>query len=420
MSQVISPDQALALVLERAHHSVTETESVALESALGRRIAAAIVALEPWPTTDRSAMDGFACATGGAGIEAGTAFPVVGEALAGHPFTGGLSDGQAVRIMTGGVVPAGADVVVPVEDSSGYEGGTVEVQAAFSAGANIRPEGSEIAVGDELLAAGTRIRGAEVSALATLGRVKVDVLRRPSVAILATGDEVVPIDTVPDLHQVRDSNAWALAAQTVTAGGIARRLGVAADAAADLGTRIRSGLDNADILLTIGGVSKGTHDLVHGTLRELGVETVFHGISLKPGKPLFFGVKPAGEGAATRPTFVFGLPGNPASASTTFDLFVRPALLRLAGSRADLATRALLPLAAGAVFKSNWRTQAVPARRVVNAAGEAELVLGATRPSGDPFGLCEGDGYALLPGGETPDGLGRGPVPFVPFDVEGT
>ncbi|MCA8941008.1 MAG: molybdopterin molybdotransferase MoeA, partial [Planctomycetes bacterium] len=226
MSQLITMEEALGRIRERASVS-TDTQSAPIECAVGRRIADDLRADGPWPVTDRSAMDGFACATGGAGIAPNSVWPVVGAALAGHPFDAALETGQAVRIMTGGVVPEGADTVVKVEDTSGFEGEKVTVTIAVAAGSNIRARGSEIEAGTVLVPRGARIRWAEIGALAVLGRSNVQVVRRPCVGVLATGDEVVPIDREPLPHQVRDSNAWSLAAQVEEVGGEAVRLGIA-------------------------------------------------------------------------------------------------------------------------------------------------------------------------------------------------
>jgi molybdopterin molybdotransferase len=371
-------------------------ESVALARAHGRHLGEAVVSDVDWPATDRSAMDGFALCAGD-GLPSGTRRRVCGESLAGRPFDGELPQQAAVRIMTGAVVPAGADTVVPVEQTSGFEGSDVELRAAVRAGLNIRRAGSELRAGQQVMAAGLRIRAAEIGALAVLGRSEVAVSRRPRVAIVATGDEVVSVDRTPLPHQVRDSNSWAIAAQVEESGAIAERLGVARDDADALAELLQQGLQ-ADVLLTIGGVSKGTHDLVHGTLERLGVVAEFHGIDLKPGKPTFFG-RTGGGGA--RIVSVFGLPGNPASCFTVFDLLVRPLLLRLLGEEpAPPATRARL----SGTFRPNARMQAAPAalrRR------ESELVaeLLPPSPSGDPFGLLGADGYALLPEDSRPETL---------------
>ena len=393
MQTVMELEAAVRAVLELAAPS-SAFEQVPLAEARTRRLAIDLTSAEPWPSTDRSAMDGFAIAGAGDAV-VGQEFPVVGEALAGNPFPGELRPGEAVRIMTGAVVPAGAVLVAKVEDTSGFDGvdgdrTRVRLDLAQSRGANIRPRGSELAAGAVVLRAGTLLRAAEIGVLAVLGIVAVPVLRRPRVAIVSTGDEVVDAASEPEPHQVRDSNSWALAAQCAECGAVGERFGIVPDDRAALRASFARGLE-ADVLLTIGGVSKGTHDLVHGTLAELGVREVFHGVKLKPGKPTFFGVREQGG----RRTFVFGLPGNPASTFATFDLFVAPLLARLLGG----TTPELHARLDGAVPRSNARTQAVPARLVAGADGSLTAVLTRVRPSGDPFGLCEGDVHAIVPAG---------------------
>ncbi len=394
MAQAITLEAARGLVSTVPVGSAP-VESVPLENALGRFLATDVCAEGPWPTTDRSAMDGFAVVAG-AGLAAGTGLPVVGESLAGAPFAGALAAGQAIRIMTGAVVPPGADAVVPVEQTSGFGGAVVELRHAVAAGQNVRARGSEVAAGERLLAQGQRLGPAAIGALAVLGRMQVPVFRRPVVAIVATGDEVVPADRVPLPHQVRESNSWALAAQVQQCGAVAHRFGIAPDEPAALRGLLERGLAQADLLLTIGGVSKGTHDLVHGTLAELGVAAVFHGIDLKPGKPTFFGRRDAAVGAR----FVFGLPGNPASTFTVFDLLVRPLLRRLCGGRGPAAP-VHVPLGRSS-WRANARLQAVPARLVADADGALAAAMAPPSPSGDPFSLLHGDCYVLVPPGVRP------------------
>jgi molybdopterin molybdotransferase len=405
MAETISLADATSKVLAACSSHVS-TEDVALDDSLGRRLAVEVRATEPWPSADRSAMDGYAVVAGAAGLPAGSELAVAGESLAGHPFAGAVAPGQAIRIMTGGVVPPGADAVVAVEDTSGFGGPTVGVRQAVRRGQNIRPRGSEVQAGQVLIAAGSRIRAAEIGALAVLGMVRVSVFRRPQVAILSTGDEVVDVERVPAEHQVRNSNAHALAAQVRECGGEPVSLGIARDDPAELRARIDERLARADVLLTIGGVSKGTHDLVHGTLAAAGVRAVFHGIELKPGKPTFFGLH---DGAGRR-RYVFGLPGNPASCFTVFDLLVQPLLARTSGAPAREAWRARL---AGARPRSNSREQAIPGRLVAAADGGLLAQLEPPRPSGDPFSLLHGDGYALLPARIEPQGLAA--VEFRPY-----
>jgi molybdopterin molybdotransferase len=372
-------------------------ERVPLATARGRALALDVRTECAWPATDRSAMDGFALAVGDAPLPAGVELPVVGESLAGKPFAGALPSGQAIRIMTGAVVPTGADTVVPVEQTSGFGGATVRLTADVRAGLNIRRRGSEAAAGAVVLRAGDRVRAAEVGVLAALGHAEVAVRGRPRVAIVATGDEVVPVEASPAPHQVRESNSWATAAQAEECGAAPTRLGVAPDEPAALRALLQRGLDGADVLVTIGGISKGTHDLVHGTLQELGVRTEFHGLDLKPGKPTYFGVLDRSDGSRT---WVFGLPGNPASSFTVFDLLVRPLLAALQG-RAPGEWRAHAA-AGGTPWQPNSRLQAIPAKLAIDEHGAAVAVLSTPSPSGDPFRLVDGDAFVLVPGHAQP------------------
>ena len=369
----------------------TRTELVPLGEAHGRVLARSVCTDGPWPATDRSAMDGFAVAAGDAGLPEGTALPVVGESLAGRPFGRQLRAGEAIRIMTGAVVPTGADAVVPVERSSGYEGEQVTFSARVEVGANIRRIGSERGAGVEVLAAGRRLDAAAIGALAVLGRHEVEVRARPAVAIVATGDEVVPVDATPLPHQVRESNSWALAAQVAECGGVAARRGIAPDDPDALRILLQQALVGADFVVTIGGISKGTHDLVHETLASLGVVDDFHGIKFKPGKPTYFGARQ--DGGATQ--YVFGLPGNPAASFTVFDLLVRPAIKRWSGS--DPGTWGTRVTLGDASWKTNWRAQAVRAELGRAADGSLCASLSGPSASGDPFSLLHGSCYALIP-----------------------
>lgn len=372
-------------------------ERVALLAASGRTLATEVCADGPWPATDRSAMDGFAIAVGKGGVLAGAQFEVVGESLAGRPFDALLATNKAIRIMTGAVVPEGASTVVPVEATSGYDGDVVTINSALASDRNIRRRGSERQAGTTVLAAGRRLRAAEIGVLAVLGHHQVEVRRRPKVAIVATGDEVVPVEQTPAPHQVRESNSWALAAQVHECGGVATRLGIAPDERVGLSEMLKTALADADVVLTIGGISKGTHDLVLETLEELGVQTDFHGIKLKPGKPTYFGLR---EDLGHK-QYVFGLPGNPASTFTVFDLLVRPALQRwLGGDAGEWGAR--VPLG-DSTWKPNRRLQAVPAQLVPDAAGNLTAQLAKPSPSGDPFSLLLGSCYALIPSGAKRD-----------------
>ena len=192
-------------------------------------------------------------------------------------------------------------------------------------------------------------------------------------------------------HQVRESNSWELAAQVADCGGVAARCGIAPDEPVGLRAMLEEALVDADFVLTIGGISKGTHDLVHETLRGLGVQTEFHGIKLKPGKPTYFGVRDQ----VGRQQYVFGLPGNPASTFTVFDLLVRPALKRWHGS--DPGAWGARVALADTTWKKNWRMQAIPAALVAGEDGRLAARMAKPSPSGDPFSLLTGACYALVP-----------------------
>jgi molybdopterin molybdotransferase len=394
MATTIDLNEARRRVLAEAPSPLAlagRRETVPLDEALGRSLAESIRCPGPWPATDRSAMDGFALR---AGAPAGAILRVVGEALAGRPSAAVLQPGEALRIMTGAVLPSGADAVARVEDSSGFDGfegdrGRVRIAVAVSPGANVRRCGSELGAGETVLRAGQLLRAAELGVLAVLGVGAVPVRVRPRVAILSTGDEVVDVASVPLPHQVRDSNSHALAAQCRECGAQPWRLGIAPDRRDGLRAMLERGLA-AEVLVTIGGISAGTHDLVAPLLAELGVREVFHGVQLKPGKPTYFGVLET----AGRRSWVFGLPGNPASAFTTFDLFVAPLLERLLGRE---PAAGLVARAAGSAPRANPRAQAIPARLATGPDGALVAQLRAVRTSGDPFGLLDADAHAIVP-----------------------
>ncbi|NOX57084.1 MAG: molybdopterin molybdotransferase MoeA, partial [Planctomycetes bacterium] len=243
-----------------------------------------------------------------------------------------VEPGEAIQIMTGAPVPDGADAVVPVEDSrieETPEGRFVRLTPSepVVAGLNVIRRGTSIRRGQAVLPVGRRLRPQELGALAEMGRAHVSVHRRPRVAILATGDELVPIDVTPGPGQIRNSNEMMLIAQVRRAGGEPISLGVARDDREDLRRHISEGL-RYDVLLLSGGVSAGKLDLVPTQLEAAGVRNVFHKVRVRPGKPLWFGIR--ADAPAAR-CYVFGLPGNPVSSMVCFELFVRMALRRLMG-----------------------------------------------------------------------------------------
>lgn len=295
-------------------------ELVSLDRARGRVLGRAITAGRDLPPWDNSAMDGFAVRA----ADVPGVLPVAGTVAAGHAPGATLAPGTAVRIMTGAPLPAGADAVVIREDAEELEGGARVRLAPARPGENVRRRGEDIAIGELALAAGTCLGAGEIGFLAALGCGLVHVARRPRVAILSTGDELVSVDVPPRPGQIVNSNLYALSAQVRDAGGVPVSAGIAPDHPDDLLPRIREALA-ADVLITSGGVSVGDFDFVKDALAAAGVRMDFWKVAMKPGKPLAFGVTVAGG-------LVFGLPGNPVSSMLGFELFVRPALLAMQGA----------------------------------------------------------------------------------------
>jgi molybdopterin molybdotransferase len=299
-------------------------ERIHISEALGRVLGTDIVARRDVPMHDNSAMDGFACRhadIAGASEESWRALRLIGESPAGRPFRGSVGPGQAVRILTGGMIPDGADTVVMVEDTA-VEGDEVRILADPGKRAHIRPRGEDVREGETVLHKGDIVRPPEIAMAATLGYAYVYVHQRPVVAILSTGDELVDVDEPFTVGKVICSNTYSLSAQVRDCGAISLSLGVARDDAHDQRNKLAEGL-RADVLVTSGGVSVGKYDLVKDTLAELGLKLKFWKVRMKPGKPVVFGEingKP-----------VFGLPGNPTSAMISFEQFVRPALLKMMG-----------------------------------------------------------------------------------------
>jgi molybdopterin molybdotransferase len=323
---MLTVDEALGLVLENVR-PVT-TREVALAEALGCLLAEAATSDVDSPPHDKSIVDGYAIRS--ADLSDGTAeLRVIEEVTAGRVPEHSVGPGSATRIMTGAPIPAGADMVVMVEKTRQLSPDTVRIEGAKPvAGANIARRGISMRCGDKVLAAGRGVlTPAEIGLLAEVGRARVAVVPRPHVAVLATGDELVPADAVPQNGQIRNSNGPMLSAFVTRSGGSAHDLGIARDDRDDLRRKIADGL-TFDALVLSGGVSAGVLDLVPGILAELGVVEVFHKVSLKPGKPIWFGTYTDGHGVV-KP--VFGLPGNPVSSLVCFELFVRPAISRLRG-----------------------------------------------------------------------------------------
>lgn len=328
---MLTVEEALAQIL--AFVRPLEREVVDVVSALGRVLAEDIVSgreIPPWPN---SSMDGYALRAVDSG--AGAALRIVEHIAAGRMPTRRLVVGEAARIFTGAPLPEGADAVVPQEDVDAA-GDRVALRGRVAPGAYVRVAGEDVRVGDRVLEIGHVLGAAEVGLLATLGRTLARVYRRPRVAILSTGDEIADLGATPRAGQIPNTNTYSLWAQVLEAGGAPLSLGVAPDRLDAIEERVRRAAD-ADVIVSSAGVSVGDHDHVRDALERAGARLHLWQVSMRPGKPITFG------SLGRRP--IFGLPGNPVSAMVTFELFVRPALLTLAGrrrvTRARLVCRAL-------------------------------------------------------------------------------
>lgn len=355
MRELLGIDEALAAVLERSQRLPAET--VPLAEAAGRVLvetARARVDLPPFPS---SAMDGFAVRA----RETPGTLPIAFRVAAGAPAPSPLPPGSAAAIATGGVVPEGADAIVPVEQAR-EQGGRVELAERARPGAHIRPRGGDVRTGEPVVAAGARLGPVQVGALAAAGVAKVRCSRRPRVAVLATGSELRAPGEPLARGQIFESNRLMVAAALAAAGAEVEVLPVVHDDPRAHRQALSQGLA-ADVLVTTGGVSMGAHDLVRAGERELGVEEVFWGVAMKPGKPLAFGVRGA--------TLVFGLPGNPVSALVGTLLFVRPALLARQGSAAP-GPELEVGRTAAALARNPHRDELIRSRR---RPGEEGVVL---------------------------------------------
>ena len=322
MASLLTLEEAQERVLERARP--LPAEPVPIAEAGGRVTAEDVRALVDLPPFPSSAMDGFAVRA----ADLPAAVQIVGESAAGGPYEGRLEPGETVAISTGAVVPEGADAVVPVERVANQENRVVEIPFAPEPGAHIRPRGGDVAAGEVVVPAGARLTPARLAAAAAAGVAELRCARRPRVVVLATGSELVAPGQPLRPGQVYEANTLMLASSLAATGAAVLSEPPAADDEPALRAALERGLA-ADVLVTSGGVSVGEHDLVRAVERELGVEEVFWRVSIKPGKPVAFGVR--------TDTLVFGLPGNPVSALVGCELFVKPALRALQGLAEPLA-----------------------------------------------------------------------------------
>jgi molybdopterin molybdotransferase len=355
--------------------------------AVGRVLLQDIFADRCYPPFDRSMRDGYALRSADA-KEAPRTFCVVGESKAGTPFDGEVVEGQCVQIMTGACVPHGADAVVMLEYchvGPASAADLITLDRPAKPEQNIVRAGTESAQGQKLLRRGQRLGYAELALAAQAGATRIRVARRPRVALLSTGDEVVPIDAQPGAYQIRNSNYVSLAAQVHLSGGEPVRLGNAPDALTDLHELIELGL-HQDMLVLSGGVSKGKYDLVEDVLLALGAESRFESVDIRPGHPAVFAT------CAGKP--VFGLPGNPVSTMITFELFAAPAIDILSGSEPRVIPLFRAKLAAG-VDRRARLTHFIPAR-VSWVSGEAVVSETPYQGSADIAGLVESNCFLVV------------------------
>jgi molybdopterin molybdotransferase len=321
VADLLTFEQAQARVLE--HIRTLPSERVSLATASGRVTAAPARSTVDLPPFTSSAMDGYAVRT----ADLPGMLPVVARVAAGRPADRALAAGEAMEISTGGVVPEGADAVVPLEHVVQRDNDSVEFPEAVVSGANVRPRGGDAAEGSVVVDSGVVLGPSQIGALASAGVAEVECVRRPRVAVLATGTELARPGEPLGPGQVYEANAVMLAAALAAAGAEVERLPAVADDEAAHRAAIARGLE-ADVLVTSGGVSVGPHDLVRAIEAELGVEEIFWRVAMRPGKPVSFGVRAE--------TLVFGLPGNPVSSLVGCVLFVLPAVRALQGVRNPL------------------------------------------------------------------------------------
>jgi molybdopterin molybdotransferase len=384
---------AEALELVRRHARSLSARRAPLSELLGLRLAEDVTSAVDSPPFDKSVVDGFAIATS----DRSPTLNVIELVTAGSVPTRAVGHGTTIRVMTGAPVPDGADAVVKWEDCEQVDDATIRNPAAEATpGSCVLKRGASFGAGQTVLARGKRLAALDIALLAEIGQAEVAAYPSPRVGVLPTGDELVEAHEPAGPGQIRNSNGPMLLAALAAAGARGVDLGVARDNPEDLREKVARGLE-CDVLLVSGGVSAGVKDLVPGVLAELGVEQVFHQVRVKPGKPLWFGVRKTGD----QQTLVFGLPGNPVSTLATFKLFVEPALAVLAGAEfAPPATRRAV--LAAAVKHRGQRPTYQPCRIRSEEGSRGQCVVEALdwKGSADLATLTRSDCLAALPEGD--------------------
>jgi molybdopterin molybdotransferase len=382
---MLTYEQARQSVIEKlsAEKGPRTTEQIRVGDALGYVLAQEVKTDREYPPFNRATRDGYAVFA--ADIHPGTTLKCTAEIKAGDRVTKELWAETCVQIMTGAALPSGADAVVMIEHTS-RDGDQVRFERGAASGQNFVPRGSEARAGQTLLMPGMRLGYAELALAAQVGAAELKCGQKPRVAILSTGDEIVPVESAPGRFQIRNSNSVSLAAQVRLAGGKPILLGNAMDREDDLQSKIRRGLQE-DLLVLSGGVSMGKYDLVEKVLRGMQTEFYFDAVAIRPGKPAVFGK--CGE------TFVFGLPGNPVSTMVTFELFVAPAVDLLSGT--DARSLPLVEARIGERLQEKpGVTHFLPAR-LDRLGAQLEVKALKWQGSGDVAALSKANCYLVVP-----------------------
>ena len=394
---MLNVEQALEQIL--SHVDVLEEEEKFILGCLGQVLAEDIYSTINIPPLDNSAMDGYAVRakdTIGASPQSPRFLRVIDTVMPGTISRYEVASGTAIRIMTGAPIPKGANSVVRFEDTDEAQhkkSAEVGVLREVKAGFDLRRAGEDITKGSLVLSKNTVLRPSEIGVLASLGRTKVKVIRRPVVAILATGDEIVDINQPLPESKIYNSNTYSIAALVLRYGGIPRILGIASDSANSLVAKLRQGQD-ADLLLTTGGVSLGDYDIVKDVLLKEG-EIVFWKVRLKPGKPLAFGIVKGLSKAGERNIPYLGLPGNPVSAMVTYELFVRPAILKMMGKK-NLTKPTVEAIINDTIINEDGRR--IFARAVVEKRGNQYFAqLTGSQGSGILTSMALANGLVIVP-----------------------
>jgi len=396
--------EALARILETA--KTLETENVGLRDAFARTLAKPVEARVHNPPFDASAMDGYAIHADDAATVPAT-LTLIGESGAGHPFAGEVKKGETVRIFTGAALPTGTDAVV-IQEDTGASDSRITIREAARRGDNVRPAGQDFTKGRTLLESGQRLTGRDILLAAAAGHATLPVVRRPIVALLSTGDELVEPGTALAPGQISASNSYGLAAIVEAAGGEARLLGIARDNHQSLAQFLESA-EGAEVLVTIGGASVGDHDLVRPALEKAGAKLNFYKIAMRPGKPVFFGARTIGG----KHQHCLGVPGNPVSSLISSRVFLVPLIGRLLGRDVPLETiDAVLadPLPANGPREHYMRA------RLDLSTSPAKVAPFKNQDSGLITALRHADCLIVVPAGSPPLSAGT-PVKVLKLDI---